>query len=56
MFVSLAGVAAGLTALFLGMRRVMEIGGFCAEGGPFVIQHPCPEGRSPWCSWACGAG
>lgn len=46
-FVGLAGVSAGLTMLFLGMRRVMEIGGFCAEGGPFVIQHHCPEGAIP---------
>lgn len=46
-FVGLAGTTAGLTTLFLGMRRVMEIGGFCAEGGPFVIQHRCPEGSVP---------
>jgi hypothetical protein len=30
--------------LFLGMRSVMEIGGFCAEGGPFLIEHHCPQG------------
>jgi hypothetical protein len=26
------------------MRSVMDIGGFCAEGGPFVIEHHCPKG------------
>jgi hypothetical protein len=43
-FVGLAGTTAGLTLLFLGMRSVMEIGGVCAEGGPFVPVQPCPEG------------
>jgi hypothetical protein len=43
-FVGLAGASAGLTLLFLGMRAVMEIGGACAEGGPFVPVRPCPEG------------
>lgn len=37
-------VAAGITLLFLGMRAVMDIGGYCAEGGPYVIATPCPEG------------
>ena len=43
----LAGVALGsmcLTLVFLGMRSVMEIGGSCAEGGPFVPIQPCPDG------------
>ena len=43
-FLSLGGVAAGITLLFLGMRSVMEIGGVCAEGGPFVPRQPCPDG------------
>jgi hypothetical protein len=43
-FVGLAGATAGLTLLFLGMRSVMEIGGACAEGGPFVPIRPCPTG------------
>ncbi|HWH24361.1 MAG TPA: hypothetical protein VNW68_05640 [Candidatus Limnocylindria bacterium] len=25
-------------------RAVLDIGGLCAEGGPFVIAHPWPEG------------
>lgn len=43
-FVSLAGAACGITLLYLGMRAVMQIGGFCAEGGPFEIRQRCPEG------------
>src|SRR5262245_59156534 len=43
-FVSLAGAVAGLTMLFLGMRGVMEVGGACADGGPYVSAQPCPEG------------
>jgi hypothetical protein len=43
-FVGLAGVAAALTWLFLGMRSVMQIGGSCASGGPYQVATPCPEG------------
>jgi hypothetical protein len=43
-FLSLAGGTVGLTWLYLGMRSVMEIGGACAEGGPYVVAQPCPEG------------
>src|SRR5690348_5975703 len=39
-----AGAACGITLLFLGMRSVMAIGGFCAEGGPYTIAHHCPKG------------
>jgi hypothetical protein len=42
--VSLVAVTMALTMLFLGMRAVMDVGGFCAEGGPFVIGVHCPEG------------
>ncbi len=41
---SAAAVACGVTLLYLGMRSVMEIGGACAEGGPFVPVRPCPDG------------
>lgn len=41
-FISVAGVAAGLTLLYLGMRAVMEIGGACADGGPYVPRQSCP--------------
>ena len=40
----IAGVAAGITITFLGMRAVMEVGGACADGGPYVSAQPCPEG------------
>lgn len=41
---SLTGIAAALTVVFLSMRAVMDIGGVCAEGGPFVPRQPCPDG------------
>ena len=43
-FVTLAGVACALTLLYLGMRPVMDIGGACASGGPYVPRVTCPEG------------
>lgn len=43
-FTSLAATAGGLTLLFLGMRAVMEVGGACADGGPYVSAQPCPDG------------
>jgi hypothetical protein len=42
--VGVAGLTMCLTLIWLGMRAVMDIGGFCAEGGPYVINTPCPEG------------
>ena len=42
--VGIAGIAAAITMLYLGMQPVMNIGGMCAEGGPYVIQHTCPKG------------
>jgi len=39
-----AGLAASITILFLSMRAVMNVGGFCAEGGPYEIAVHCPEG------------
>jgi hypothetical protein len=32
--------------LFFPMRAVMDVGGYCAEGGPYVIETPCPDGAS----------
>ncbi len=43
-FVAIAGVVAGLTLVFLGMRSVMDVGGSCASGGPYVSARPCPTG------------
>jgi hypothetical protein len=37
-------LAACLTLVFLAMRAVMDVGGFCAEGGPYQIETHCPEG------------
>ena len=44
MLVAAFGLAACLTLIWLGMRAVMDIGGACAEGGPFVPVQPCPPG------------
>jgi hypothetical protein len=41
---ALAGVACALTLLFLSMRSVMNVGGFCAEGGAYNIRQHCPQG------------
>jgi hypothetical protein len=35
-----------ITWTYLGMRAVMDIGGACATGGPYVPVQPCPEGAS----------
>ncbi|HEY7969875.1 MAG TPA: SHOCT domain-containing protein [Candidatus Limnocylindrales bacterium] len=43
----LAGIVVGtmsITLLYLGMRAVMDVGGACADGGPFVTAQPCPAG------------
>jgi hypothetical protein len=43
----LAGVAllaGALTVTWLSMRAVMDIGGVCASGGPYVVAVECPEG------------
>ena len=42
--VGLVGTSIGLTWLFLGMRSVMDVGGSCGSGGPYVIATPCPHG------------
>ncbi len=46
MFAGLVIVACGLTLVFLSMRSVMDIGGTCASGGPYVIAQECPEGAA----------
>jgi hypothetical protein len=43
----LVGIAIGMmsiTLLFLGMRAVLDVGGACADGGPYVSAQPCPAG------------
>lgn len=44
MSVGLWGTAACMTILYLGMRAVMNVGGFCAEGGAYQIAVHCPQG------------
>jgi hypothetical protein len=44
MAVGLIIVSASLTLVFLGMRAVMDVGGSCGSGGPYVIATPCPDG------------
>ncbi|MCW2749951.1 MAG: hypothetical protein JWR83_1061 [Aeromicrobium sp.] len=33
-----------LTWTYLSMRSVMDVGGSCADGGPYVSAQPCPGG------------
>ena len=40
------GLAMCLTLVYLGMRAVMDIGGACADGGPYVSAQSCPEGST----------
>lgn len=41
---SLAGLACAITLVFLSMRAVLNVGGFCAEGGAYNIRQHCPQG------------
>lgn len=41
------GLALSITTLWWTQRAVMDIGGYCAEGGPFVIEDRCP-GSTAW--------
>jgi hypothetical protein len=45
-FVSLLVFVASLTVLFLAGRAVMDIGGSCASGGPYVVGRTCPKGTA----------
>jgi hypothetical protein len=42
--VSVVLVALAITWTYLGMRAVMDIGGACASGGPYVPIQSCPAG------------
>jgi len=44
MLLGLVVISAAMTILYLGMRSVMDVGGFCAEGGPYQIAVHCPKG------------
>lgn len=41
---SVPTIALSLTWTYLSMRAVMDVGGYCAEGGPYVIETHCPDG------------
>lgn len=42
------GLLASLIALIaLGLLALLDVGGFCAEGGPYVIEQRCPTGVLP---------
>jgi hypothetical protein len=43
---AVGGLAASITLVFLGMRAVLDVGGACAEGGPYVVAQHCPEGSA----------
>jgi hypothetical protein len=41
-----AGVAASITAVYMGLRDLMvESGGTCAKGGPYVVASECSSGQ-----------
>lgn len=42
--VGVAGLAFSITLLFIEMRSVLDVGGSCADGGPYVSARPCPDG------------
>jgi hypothetical protein len=44
LFVCVVLMSLTLMWTWLGMRAVMNIGGSCADGGPYVSANPCPDG------------
>ena len=44
--VSVALIGVALAWTYFGMRAIMDIGGACATGGPYVPAQTCPEGAS----------
>jgi hypothetical protein len=42
--ITVALIALTIAWTYLGMRAVMDIGGACASGGPYVPVQPCPAG------------
>ena len=43
---SVALITLTIAWTYLGMRAIMDIGGACADGGPYVPVQPCPDGAS----------
>jgi len=44
LLISVVILALTLTWAFLSMRAVMDVGGSCADSGPYVSAQPCPGG------------
>ena len=44
LLVGVGGIALCLTLVFLGMRAVLDVGGACADGGPYIPRVSCPRG------------
>jgi len=42
----LLAMGVGVAWLYWPMRAVLDVGGTCAQGGPYVIETPCPEGST----------
>ncbi len=42
--VGVAGMSAAIFVVWLSMRAVLDVGGYCAEGGAYVIAQHCPDG------------
>jgi hypothetical protein len=42
--VSVLVIGITITWMFFAMRSVMNVGGSCADGGPYVSAQPCPDG------------
>lgn len=43
---SFALLAAAIAVIYVAMRAVMEVGGTCASGGPYVVEQECPGGTA----------
>jgi hypothetical protein len=44
--VGVVALAWAIASVWLGMRAVMDLGGYCASGGPYAIEVECPDGVS----------
>ncbi len=45
--IGLGGLTMCVTLVYRAMRAVMDVGGACADGGPYVSAQPCPDGAAP---------
>jgi hypothetical protein len=53
---STAALAAAVTVAYRAMRAVAEVGGYCADGGPYVSAQHCPQGTVAAVLTAVGLG